>query len=162
MCRKHLKVTDALKIAFSLALFQGTMPVIGWLIGDTFKEMIMQADHWFAFGLLLFLGIRMIYEGRIPPQKKKIKNPTRWRVLVGMSVATSIDALAIGIGFSFFVEQILFPAVLIGTVTFVVSLSGIYMGRKLGTRLAGIAEIAGGIILILIGTKILIEHLFFA
>lgn len=122
----------------------------------------MQADHWFAFGLLLFLGIRMIYEGRIPPQKKKIKNPTRWRVLVGMSVATSIDALAIGIGFSFFVEQILFPAVLIGTVTFVVSLSGIYMGRKLGTRLAGIAEIAGGIILILIGTKILIEHLFFA
>ena len=162
MCRKHLKVTDALKIAFSLALFQGTMPVIGWLIGDTFKEMIMQADHWFAFGLLLFLGIRMIYEGRIPPQKKKIKNSTRWRVLVGMSVATSIDALAIGIGFSFFVEQILFPALLIGTVTFVVSLSGIYMGRKLGTRLAGIAEIAGGIILILIGTKILIEHLFFA
>lgn len=135
------------------------MPVLGWLIGDTFKELIMQADHWIAFGLLLFLGIRMIYEGRIPPKKKKIKNPTSWRVLIGMSIATSIDALAIGIGFSFFVEQILFPSVLIGTVTFIVSMSGIYMGRKLGTKLAGIAEISGGIILILIGAKILIEHL---
>ena len=145
-----------------MAIFQGAMPVIGWLIGDTFKEMVVKADHWIAFGLLLLLGAKMIYEGRIPPRSKKIKNPTRWRVLIGMSVATSIDALAVGIGFSFFVEQILFPAVMIGTVTFIVSMSGIYMGRKLGTKLAGIAEISGGIILILIGTKILIEHLFFA
>lgn len=162
LCRKHLRLVDALKIALSLAIFQGALPVVGWLIGDTFKELIMEFDHWIAFGLLLFLGIKMILEGRIPASKKKIKNPTHWKVLITMSLATSIDALAIGIGFSFFVDHILFPALLIGAVTFSVSMTGIYMGRKLGSSLAGIAEISGGIILILIGAKILIEHLLLA
>lgn len=159
LCRKHLKITDALKIAFSLAIAQGLMPVIGWFIGESFNEFIQQADHWIAFGMLLLLGVKMIYEGRIPPQKKKIKNPTRLRVLIGMSLATSIDALTVGIGFSFFVDSIIIPALLIATVTFGVSMAGIYMGRNLGTKLAGLAEIIGGVILILIGSKILIEHL---
>ncbi|MFA9389277.1 MAG: manganese efflux pump MntP family protein [Prolixibacteraceae bacterium] len=160
LCRKHLKLTDALKIALSLAVFQGAMPLLGWFIGETFSELIMQADHWIAFFLLSALGAKMIYEGRIPANKKKIKNPTHWKVILTMSFATSIDALAIGVGFSFFVEQMLFPSLLIGFVTFMVSMSGIYMGKKLGTKLAGIAEIGGGIILILIGVKIVLEHLF--
>jgi manganese efflux pump family protein len=161
LCRKHLHLADALKIAFTLAIFQGSMPVIGWFLGSTVKEQIQQADHWIAFGLLAFLGVRMILEGRVPVKEKKIKNPTSWRVLIPMSIATSIDAFAVGISFSFFYDHIFFPAILIGVVTFGVSLSGIYMGKKAGSRLAGKAEIVGGIILIIIGLKILIEHLMF-
>jgi len=161
LCRKHLKWTDALKISLTLAVFQGVMPVFGWLLGTSVKEYIENADHWIAFGLLTFLGARMIIEGRVPVQQKKIKNPTQWRVIIPMAIATSIDAFAVGISFSFFYENILFPAILIGIVTLGVSISGIYMGRKAGTNLAGKAEIAGGIILILIGLKILIEHLYF-
>jgi len=161
MCRKHLKFSEAFKIALMLALFQGIMPVLGWFIGGAFNQLISQADHWIAFGLLFFLGIKMIREGRIPVNQRKIKNPLQWKVLITMALATSIDAFAIGIGFSFFLESILLPALLIGLVTFAISISGIYMGKKLGSSLAGIAEISGGVILILIGIKILIEHLYF-
>ena len=159
LCRKHLHFSDAVKIALSLAVFQGLMPVLGWFLGSTVKEYIQNADHWIAFVLLSFLGVRMILEGRVPVKDKKIKNPTSWRVLIPMSIATSIDAFAVGISFSFFYENILFPALLIGIVTFGISLSGIYMGKKVGSKLAGSAEIAGGIILIIIGLKILIQHL---
>jgi len=161
LCRKHLKWTDALKISLTLGVFQGTMPVLGWFLGLSVKGYIERADHWIAFGLLTFLGVKMILEGRVPVQEKKIKNPTQWRVLIPMAIATSIDAFAVGISFTFFYSSILFPAILIGLVTLGVSLSGIYMGKKAGVNLAGKAEIAGGVILILIGLKILIEHLFF-
>lgn len=162
VCRNHFKVQDALKIALSLALFQGVMPLLGWFIGAQFNEAIVSVDHWIAFVLLGFLGVRMIYEGRIPINKKKIKNPTHWKVLLTMSLATSIDAFAVGISFSFFLNHIWYTALLIGVVTFGISLTGIYMGRKLGKKLAGTAEIVGGGILILIGIKILVEHLFLA
>lgn len=161
LCRKHLKWTDALKISLTLAVFQGLMPVLGWFLGSAVKGYIEKADHWIAFGLLTFLGVKMIIEGRVPLNEKKIKNPTQWRVIIPMAIATSIDAFAVGISFTFFYANILFPALLIGFVTLGVSLSGIYMGRKAGINLAGKAEIAGGITLILIGLKILIEHLFF-
>jgi len=161
MCRKTLKVSQTLKIALSLAVFQAAFPLLGWWLGGAFKHEISQADHWIAFGLLTFLGIRMIIEGRVPIKQRKVKHPTRWRVLIPMSVATSIDAFAVGIGFSFFVEDIWTPVIIIGLVTFAVSMAGLYMGRKLGQKVAGIGEIFGGIVLILIGLKILIEHLFF-
>jgi manganese efflux pump family protein len=161
LCRKHLTWTDALKISLTLAVFQGIMPALGWFLGSSVKEYIEQFDHWIAFILLSFLGVRMILEGRIPVQNKKIKNPTQWRVIIPMAIATSIDAFAVGISFTFFYKNILLPSLLIGVVTLGVSLSGIYMGRKAGVNIAGKAEIAGGIILILIGSKILIEHLFF-
>ncbi|MDA3816600.1 MAG: manganese efflux pump MntP family protein [Prolixibacteraceae bacterium] len=161
MCRKSLQVSQTLKIALSLAVFQAAFPFLGWWLGGAFRHEITQADHWIAFGLLTFLGIRMILEGRVPIKKRKVKHPTRWQVLIPMSVATSIDAFAVGIGFSFFVEDILTPVIIIGIVTFAVSMSGLYMGRKLGQKVAGIGEIVGGIVLILIGLKILIEHLFF-
>jgi putative Mn2+ efflux pump MntP len=161
MCRKHIKLGQSLRIAISLAIFQGAMPVIGWFIGSSFSNVIEKADHWIAFVLLSILGIKMIKDGLVPVGQKKVKNPSSWKVLIPMSLATSIDAFAIGIGFSFFIDSIIFPALLITLVTFVVSLFGIYMGRKLGSNLAGKAEILGGIILIIIGTKILVEHLFF-
>jgi len=137
------------------------MPVFGWMLGETFKNQIIQADHWIAFGLLSILGIKMIQEGTVPVDKKKIKNPLKWSVLISLSLATSIDAFAVGIGFAFFLDQIYMAAILIAIVTFLVSISGIYMGRKLGKKMAGIAEILGGIILLLIGVKILVEHLYF-
>jgi len=159
LCRKHLHLSDALKISLTLAVFQALMPALGWFLGSTVKDYIQQADHWIAFGLLTFLGIRMIFEGRVPVKDKKIKNPTKWRVLIPMAIATSIDALAVGISFTFFYEKIVLPCLLIGLVTLGISLSGIYMGKNIGSKLAGKAEIAGGIILIAIGLKILIEHL---
>jgi manganese efflux pump family protein len=158
LCRKHLRLRDTMKIAGSLAVFQAIMPVIGWLLGSTVKSYIQEADHWIAFGLLSLLGIRMIIEGSKPHQEK-IKNPTKWRVLIPLSIATSIDALAVGVGFSLLIENMLIPALIIGFVTFGVSLTGLYMGRNVGKKFAGKAEIVGGIILILIGIKILFEHL---
>lgn len=137
------------------------MPLLGWLLGESFRDTMVAADHWIAFSLLGFLGIRMIREGRIPIHKRKVKNPAHWKVLIPLSLATSIDAFAVGVSFSFFADNIFFFIAIVGLVTFLVSISGIYMGRKIGKKMAGLAEIIGGITLILIGTKILIEHLFF-
>lgn len=161
MCRKTLRASQTLKIALTLAVFQAVFPIIGWWLGAAFRDEISQADHWIAFGLLTFLGVRMIIEGRVPIKQRKVKHPTRWRVLLPMAVATSIDAFAVGVSFSFFVENIWMPILVIGIVTFAISMAGLYMGRKLGQKVAGIGEIVGGIVLILIGLKILIEHLFF-
>lgn len=162
LCHKSIKINQSIKIAFSLSFFQALFTLLGWLLGIEFKDIVIHADHWIAFSLLVILGFRMIREGTIPINKRKIKNPTSLKVLIPMSIATSIDAFAIGIGFSFFMDKILTPVILIGSVTFIVATSGIYMGRKLGKKLAGIAEITGGIILIIIGIKILIEHLYFS
>lgn len=161
MCRRHMKLSQTLRIAASLAIFQGFMPLLGWVLGEAFHTQMMKADHWIAFGLLLFLGLKMIWEGRDPASNRKIKNPSHWKVLIPISLATSVDAFAMGIGFSLFVEKIVLPVLLIALVTFMVSLFGIYTGRKLGKRIAGTAEILGGIILIIIGSKILIEQLYF-
>lgn len=155
-----MKFRDTFKIAATLAVFQALMPVLGWFLGSTVKKYIENIDHWIAFGLLAFLGVRMIIESR-KSHLKKIKKPTQWRVLIPMSLATSIDALAVGITFAFLVNNMLFPALIIGLVTFLVALSGLYMGKKMGTNMATKAELAGGIILIGIGVKILIEHLWF-
>jgi manganese efflux pump family protein len=157
MCRKHMKLTDTLKISSSLAIFQALMPVIGWILGSTVKNYIMQADHWIALGLLSVLGTRMIMEGLKPPHEK-IKNPTHWKVLIPLSIGTSIDALAVGISFAFLIENMFIPSLIIGVVTMAISLTGLYMGRTAGKKFAGKAEIVGGIILIAIGLKIFIEH----
>jgi manganese efflux pump family protein len=161
MCRKSMKITDSIKIAASLAIFQAGMPVLGWFLGSVVQGQIEVAGSWIAFILLLALGGHMIFEGTKPDEKKKIKNPTHWKVIVSISLATSIDAFAVGIGFSFFYDNILLPALLIGIVTFIVSMIGINIGKKTGKKLASKAEVLGGIILIAIGVKILIEHLYF-
>jgi putative Mn2+ efflux pump MntP len=159
--KKRLKISQSIKIALVLAISQGSMPVLGWLLGSTINEFVKQADHWIAFGLLSVIGIKMILEGNKPVHLKEIANPSHFKILLPMAIATSIDAFAVGISFSFFLNTILFTAILIGVVTFIVSLSGLYLGKKIGGEFAGKAEIAGGIILIAIGAKIVIEHLFF-
>ncbi|KPJ59511.1 MAG: hypothetical protein AMJ46_10870 [Latescibacteria bacterium DG_63] len=156
---KRLKVEHALTIALFFGSFQGIMPVIGWLAGTGFRSLISGIDHWVAFGLLIFVGGKMIYESaklERPPSKN---DPLSLYVIVLLSVATSIDALAIGLSFSFLKVEIVTPAVVIGVITFVLSLAGAFIGKRLGHFLERKIEIVGGIILIAIGFKILIEHL---
>lgn len=156
---KNLKINHAFTIAAFFGLFQAFMPLAGWLAGLTVRGLISEIDHWLAFGLLSFIGCKMIYESfKLDPNREKA-NPMNVYVLLILSVATSIDALAVGITFAFLNISILTPIIIIGMVTFVLSLIGVFIGERFGHFFEKKIEILGGIILIGIGIKILIEHL---
>jgi len=155
----HIRFFQAAKIAFFLALFQGCMPLIGWLLGNSMKTLIEPVDHWIAFGLLSLIGGKMIIESFISSESREIKNPLHIRVIILLSLATSIDALAVGFSFATMIDKILLPVVMIGLVTFIASMLGILLGKKTGPTFNRYAEIIGGLILIIIGSKILIEHI---
>lgn len=155
----QIRFLQAAKIAIFLALFQGTMPLIGWLIGNSMKSVIEPIDHWIAFGLLTLIGGKMIIESFINSEDREIKNPLLIRGILMLSLATSIDALAVGFSFATLLDKILFAALIIGLVTFVASMLGILVGKKTGPKINRYAEITGGLILIMIGCKILIEHM---
>lgn len=155
---KTFKVDDALKIGIFFGAFQGLMPVLGWFAGIHVLDLISGFDHWIAFSLLTFIGCRMIYDS-IKVESKKLLDSPGIGLLLTLSVATSIDALAVGLGFSFLRIPITIPAIVIGIVTFSLSLLGVYLGGKLGHFLRNRVEILGGLILIALGTRILIEHL---
>ncbi|THB74543.1 MAG: manganese efflux pump [Desulfobulbaceae bacterium] len=155
----HLRQT--VTIALSFGLFQGIMPIIGWFAGVGFRDYITPFDHWLAFALLVAIGAKMIYESfQLEDDKCDEFCMTGGRLLI-LSIATSIDALAVGLSFSLLQVNILTPALIIGVVTFVLSYLGIILGRKVGHLFEGKIEIAGGIILILIGFKILLENTIF-
>jgi putative Mn2+ efflux pump MntP len=155
---KSLQIRHALRIALFFGVFQAVMPLVGWLAGLSVREFIAEVDHWIAFGLLCFIGGKMIYEGRrIKPMEDK-KDPLQMSVLLLLSVATSIDALAVGITFAFLNVSILLPVLVIGVITFLFSFSGVYMGDRLGHFFENKIEIVGGLVLIGIGVKIVIEH----
>lgn len=137
--------------------FQFLMPVIGYLLGTRFESLITSIDHWIAFVLLLLIGGNMIKESFA--EAEKLNDDFGVKTMVLLAVATSIDALAVGITFAFLQVRILPAAGLIGVTTFCLSAVGIYIGNRFGARYKARAERAGGIILILIGTKILLEHL---
>jgi len=156
---KSLKINSALKIALFFGLFQAIMPLIGWLAGLSLRDYISAVDHWITFGLLSFIGCKMIYEAvKIQSSKKEI-NPLNVYVLLVLSVATSIDALAVGVSFAFLKVAIVTPVIIIGTVTFFLSYLGVYIGDRIGHFFENKIEIAGGLLLIGIGIKILFEHL---
>lgn len=155
----HIRFVQAAKIAIFLALFQAVMPLIGWLIGTSMKSMIEPVDHWIAFGLLSLIGGKMIIESFLSSEVREIKNPLHIKVILTLSLATSIDALAVGFSFAAFWEKILIAVFIIGAVTFIASMLGILLGKKTGPSFNKYAEILGGLILIVIGLKILIEHL---
>lgn len=156
---KNLRIANALKIAMFFGLFQAGMPIIGWLAGLSVIELISGIDHWVAFGLLSLIGCKMIYESiKREPREKKI-TPMNAYVLLILSVATSIDALAVGLSFAFLKIYIATPIIVIGTVTFLLSFIGVFAGNKFGHFFEKKIEITGGIILIGIGIKILLEHL---
>lgn len=154
-----LQIKNALKIGFFFGFFQGFMPLVGWVAGIKFSDYIVQFDHWVAFIVLGFIGIKMIYESFKNDEEKYDFNPLNNKVLFFLAIATSIDALAIGVSFAFLKVSILYAATVIGGITFVMSFMGVNIGRKSGELLKRKAEVTGGITLTLIGIKILLEHL---
>lgn len=153
----------ALLIALFFGGFQMLMPLIGWAAGTLFEKYITQFDHWIAFGLLLLLGGKMIYDGIFDKdeQKEGEEKPLKlgFLTLLVMAIATSIDALAVGVTFAFLKVNIWMAVSIIGATTFAFSLVGVGIGVKVGDKFKNKAEIFGGVILILIGVKILLEHL---
>lgn len=156
---KQLKIRHAVRIAFFFGFFQAMMPVIGWLAGMGFRSYIESFDHWIAFGLLTAIGAKMICESRKLEREEKAVDPLKIYILLVLSVATSIDALAVGLSLSFLRVSIAAPAIIFGAITFAVSLAGIYVGEKFGHFFERYVEMAGGVILIAIGIKILAQHL---
>ena len=157
---RRFNVRHALVIAGTFGLFQAVMPLIGWFLGTQFARYITEIDHWVAFGLLALVGGKMLWEAFSSHEDTEVDSDRiDVRRLLILALATSIDALAIGITLAFLPGSILEAVVLIGLTTFVLAFLGVFIGRRVGQRFGKPAEIAGGVILILIGTKILIDHL---
>jgi putative Mn2+ efflux pump MntP len=147
------------RLSFHFGLFQALMPVLGWLAGTQVASLIAAVDHWIAFGLLAFVGVRMICSGLDAHAESHSKDPSRGRMLIILSVATSIDAFAIGLSLAMLQVQILLPVVAIGLVAGALSLVGLRVGNRLGLAFGKRMEIIGGGILIIIGLRVLISHL---
>jgi manganese efflux pump family protein len=149
---------NALKMAFFFGFFQAFMPIIGWLAGLSFRQYIEPFDHWIAFSLLALVGGKMIYEAIFTKQDQEQNKVMSLTMLLILSVATSIDAMAVGVTFSIIAEDITRAVIIIGLVTFAFSYVGVFIGEKLGHFFENKIEIAGGLMLWAIGIKILIEH----
>ncbi len=147
-----------LRLAFHFGLFQFMMPVIGWFLGSTVQSYVEQYDHWIAFALLSYIGIKMIRESFGSDHASR-QNPSKGKNLIILSVATSIDALAVGFTLAMLDVTIWYPGIIIGIVTALLSITGIQLGEKLGIKFGKKMELLGGLVLIGIGIKILIEHL---
>jgi putative Mn2+ efflux pump MntP len=166
---KRISPRFALKLAFFFGLFQAAMPTAGWLIGKAGESIISAVDHWIALILLGYIGINMIVEARKKKQAGQFcrrQDDIPLKTLLALSVATSIDALATGVILPSAVGAstaalMAVSVLLIGLTTFVICFAGVYIGKKFGTLCAGKAEVVGGIVLIGIGLKIFIEHMFF-
>ncbi len=154
----QMRLRHALRIAIFFSFFQGIMPWIGWKIGNFAGNWFQAVDHWIAFCLLVCIGGKMVYDSR-QQNKEDSYDPLNLYIIFTLAIATSIDALAIGVTFSFLDISILEPVLIIGLVTFIFSLAGTYIGAFFGHIFEDKIELAGGIILIGIGTRILLEHL---
>lgn len=152
------KVSNALTIALFFGAFQAFMPVIGWFGGFAAREFITGIDHWIAFGLLCMIGCKMIADAMSPNVEDKKLDPTNLSVLALLAFATSIDALAVGLSLSFLQMAILLPALIIGLVTFGLSFLGVFVGNLSGNLVEHKVKIIGGLILIGIGIKIVLDH----
>lgn len=169
MTINNIRLRDACKIGIYFGLFQALMPAIGWSAGINFRSNIVMIDHWITFALLSVIGIKMVIcslkkeKEKVNPQdvsggNKEHENPLTTKVLLLLAVATSIDTLAAGVSFAFLDMSIMRAALIIGLTTFTISTIGVLIGKKCGNLLQKKAEIIGGIVLVLIGFKILVEH----
>lgn len=152
---------QAVRLSFAFGFFQFMMPILGWMAGTKILSLIQAFDHWVAFGLLVLIGCRMVYMSlriqKVPQTGPS--DPTRGWPLLILSVATSVDALAVGLSFAAIGMAILYPSVLIGVIAFLMTLLGTKLGPLLGQMIGRRAEFIGGFVLILIGLKVLIDHL---
>jgi putative Mn2+ efflux pump MntP len=157
LMKKQIVFKQAIRIAFFLAFFQALMPVLGWLGGVTIRQYIEPIDHWVAFSILLIIGLKMVFES-FKSDENKTLDPLRLRTILSMAFATSIDALAVGISFALIKVNLIMAVAIIGSVTFIVSMLGILLGKKCSARFGKPLEALGGIMLIAIGVKIVLEH----
>lgn len=162
---RDVKLSHAIKFGLYFGVFQFAMTIIGWLIGMTFADYINAIDHWVAFILLTVIGFNMIFEEINKVNKKDYNIQSditflKWNKMTMLAVATSIDALAVGVSFAVIYTNIILSAIIIGLIALIMSFVGVLIGNKLGKLLKKGAVIIGGIILIVIGIKILIEHIF--
>jgi len=157
---KILSIPQILRASLSFGLFQAIMPVLGWLAGRTVVELVTDYDHWVVFGLLAAIGGKMIWEAtRSDNGRGKDVDITKGWLLLTLSLATSIDALAVGVSFAFLEVDIALACFVIGVIAFMASLTGFLLSKKVGVLVGERAEIIGGVILIIIGLRILLSHI---
>ena len=152
-------IKKCIVIGLYFGLFQGIMPLLGYLLGINFKDIIISIDHWLVFGLLFIIGIGMLKES-LSKEIELVNYKVNFMEMVPYALATSIDALAVGITFAFLKVNILLSIILIMIITFVVSYIGVCVGGKFGDKYQKKAQMFGGLVLIVIGFKVLFEHLF--
>ena len=155
---KEEKIQEGVVTGIFFGVAQGLMPLLGWLLGRSFSQYIQQLDHWIAFVLLGMIGLNMIKDS-YKNEETVCRYQRNYKELMTMAIATSIDALAVGVTFAFLQTNIGWGILCIGCITFSLSFVGVWLGAKLGSAIEKYAKLVGGIVLILIGTKILIEHL---
>ena len=161
--QRRFLATEALQVGLAFGMAQALMPLLGWGLGLAFTAVVRDVDHWIAFALLAFIGARMVgagsnASGKVP--EASVATASRWGLLTA-AVATSIDAAAAGVTLPMLGPPVLASCAIIGAITFVMSAAGVFLGAVVGAMAGRRAEVIGGLVLIGIGTKILIEHLFF-
>lgn len=161
MTYNKLNLKTPLTISIWFGFFQALMPLIGYLLGNTFSHFIASIDHWIAFILLSYIGYNMLKESKEVNCDIRVAQATSFKLMLSLSIATSIDALAAGVTFAFLIVNIYYAIIFIGTVTLIMSFIGVYIGNFFGSKLKSYSELFGGLLLIFMGIKILISHLFF-
>lgn len=159
---KKVGMKEALRIGGFFGFFQALMPLLGWLLGVRLQNYITRIDHWIAFLLLAFIGGKMVYEtlkSSKGSSNEDVEKTLDNKTLLILAIATSIDALAVGVSFAFLEVSIIGSIIIIGVITFILCFIGVLAGKKCGELLKRNAELIGGVVLILIGMKILFEHL---
>lgn len=156
---KNLNFYKALKPAFFFATFQILMPVIGWLVGNAFSGIFQKVDHFLAFFILAFIGIKMIIESFKDEEKEKDFRMDKMKILISLSIATSIDALIVGFGLGFLKFPVITFLSTVWVITFFMTMTGLFIAKQVSPVVGKRAEVIGGLILFLIGLKILLEHL---
>jgi putative Mn2+ efflux pump MntP len=149
----------AFRLSFHFGFFQFLMPILGWALGMTIEPIMAAFDHWIAFGLLAIVGLRMIKSAMSPSSKSQPDDPSRGVVLLMLATATSIDAMAIGLSMAMLRVSIWYPSITIGVVTMGMSILAIMVGSRVGAWMGKRAQLAGGIVLLLVGVRIVISHL---
>ncbi len=158
LCSRKIDWKQAFLVAFFFGLFQAIMPLVGWLLGSSFSDYIQPIDHWIAFGLLVFVGAKMIWDAIHENDEEECPDKLDIKELLMLSIATSIDALVVGISFALSNIDIWVAITIIGLTTFSLSFIGYIVGARFGARFRKPATITGGVALILLGVKILLEH----